>query len=85
MQKIVLRIIFESFRIIFLKILKKETHVQLIHFYLSQLQTAVRDRLIKHEHRILIDNFFNRIKSRFVDARERRRQRDVLTSNERKQ
>jgi hypothetical protein len=49
------------------------------------LQVVVRDRLIKHEHRTLIEDFCNRIKSRLIEARERRRQREVTTSNERKQ
>jgi hypothetical protein len=65
--------------------LKEETHIQFIHLHLSHLQVVVRNRLIKHEHRTLIEDFCNRIKSRLVEARERRRQREVLTSNERKQ
>jgi hypothetical protein len=84
-QKIALRIVFENFRVISLKILKEETHVQFIHFHLSHLQVTTRDRLNKHEHRMLINDFCNRIKSRLVDAREKRRQHDILTSNERKQ
>jgi hypothetical protein len=84
-QKIALRIVFESFRVTFLKILKEKTHVQFIHFHLSHLQATIRDRLNRHEHRTLIDDFCNRIKNRFVDARERRRQHDILTSDERKQ
>jgi hypothetical protein len=84
-QKIVLRIVFESFRVTFLKILKEETHVQFIHFYLFHLQIVVRNRLIKHEHCTLIDDFCNRIKSKLIEAREKRRQREVLTSNECKQ
>jgi hypothetical protein len=83
-QKIALRIVFENFRVIFLKILKKETHVQFIHLHLSHLQITIRDWLNKHEHRTLINDFCNRIKNRFADARERRRQHDILTLNERK-
>jgi hypothetical protein len=49
------------------------------------LQIVVKNRLIKHEHRTLIEDFCNRIKNRLVEARERRRQREALTSNERKQ
>jgi hypothetical protein len=85
MQKIVLRIVSEDFRITSLKIFKKETHVQFIHFHLSHLQIVVKNRLIKHEHRTLIEDFCNRIKNRLIEARERRRQREVITSNERKQ
>jgi hypothetical protein len=85
MQKIALRIVSEDFRITSLKILKEETHIQLIHLHLSHLQVVVKDRLIKHEHRTLIKNFCNRIKSKLVEARERRRQREVITSSERKQ
>jgi hypothetical protein len=85
MQKIALRIVSKDFRITSLKILKEETHVQLIHLYLSHLQVVVKDRLIKHEHCTLIEDFCNRIKSRLIEAREKRRQRDVITSNERKQ
>jgi uncharacterized protein (DUF486 family) len=84
-QKVALHIVFEDFRITFLKILRKETHVQLIYFHLSHLQIIIRNRLNKHEHRTLINHFCNRIKNRFADARERRRQHDILTSNERKQ
>ncbi len=85
MQKIVLRIVSEDFRITSLKILKKETHVQFIYLHLSHLQAVVKNRLIKHEHRTLIEDFCNRIKSRLIEARERRRQREVITSSERKQ
>jgi hypothetical protein len=52
---------------------------------LFHLQVTIRNRLNKHEHRTLIKNFCNRIKNRFVDARERKRQNNVSTSNERKQ
>jgi hypothetical protein len=84
-QKTALRIVFENFRVTSLKILKEETHVQLIHLHLSHLQATVRDRLNKHEHRTLINDFCNRIRSRLFDARERRRRHDILTSEERKQ
>jgi hypothetical protein len=84
-QKVALRIVFEDFRVTFLKILKKKTHVQFIHLHLSHLQATARNRLNKHEHRMLINDFCNRIKSRLVDAREKRRQHDILTSDERKQ
>jgi hypothetical protein len=67
------------------KNLKEETHIQFIHLHLSQLQIVVKDRLIKHEHRTLIDDFCNRIKNKLIEARERRRQREIITSNERKQ
>jgi hypothetical protein len=85
MQKIALRIVLKDFRIISLKILKEKTHIQFIHFHLFHLQTVVKNRLIKHEHRTLIENFCNRIKSKLIESRERRRQREVITSNERKQ
>ncbi len=48
------------------------------------LQATTRNRLNKYEHRTLINDFCNRIKNRFVNAREKRRQHDILTSNERK-
>jgi hypothetical protein len=79
-----LHIVFEDFRVTSLKILKQETHVQFIYFYLSHLQVVVKNRLIKHEHRTLIDDFCNRIKNKLIETRERRRQREVLTSNEHK-
>ncbi len=85
MQKTALRIVSKDFRVTSLEILKEETHIQFIHLHLSHLQVVVKNRLIKHEHRTLIEDFCNRIKSRLVEARERRRQREVLTSNERKQ
>jgi hypothetical protein len=84
-QKVALRIVFEDFRVTSLKILKKETHVQLIHLHLFYLQVTARNRLNKHEHRMLINDFCNRIKSRLADAREKRRQHDILTSDKRKQ
>jgi c-di-AMP phosphodiesterase-like protein len=84
MQKIALRIVLKNFRITSLKILKKETHVQFIHFHLFHLQIVVKNRLIKHEHRTLIEDFCNRIKNRLIETRERRRQREVITSSERK-
>jgi hypothetical protein len=84
-QKIALRIVFEDFRVTSLKILKEETHVQFIHLHLSHLQVTVRDRLNKHEHRTLIKDFCKRIKSDLANARDRRWQHDILTSNERKQ
>jgi hypothetical protein len=83
--KIASRIIFEDFRVISLKILKEETHVQFIHLHLFDLQITIRNRLNKHEHRTLINDFCNRIKNLFVDARERRRRHDILTSEKRKQ
>jgi hypothetical protein len=72
-QKIALRIVFESFRVTFLKILKEKTHVQFFHLHLFHLQITIRNRLNKHDHRTLINDFCNRIKSRFVNAREKRR------------
>jgi hypothetical protein len=85
MQKIALHIISKYFRITSLKNLKKETHIQFIHFHLSHLQIVVKNRLIKHEHRTLIKDFCNRIKNRLIETRKKRRQREVITSNERKQ
>jgi hypothetical protein len=84
-QKIALRIVFENFRVISLKILKEKTHVQFIHLYLFHLQATTRNRLKKHKHRTLINDFCNRIKNHLVDAREKKRQHDVLTLNELKQ
>jgi hypothetical protein len=49
------------------------------------LQAVVKNRLIKHEHRTLIEDFCNRIKNKLIKAREKRRQREIITSNERKQ
>ncbi len=85
MQKIALRIVSKSFRVTSLKILKEETHIQFIHLHLSHLQAVVKNRLIKHEHRTLIEDFCNRIKNKLIKAREKRRQREIITSNERKQ
>jgi hypothetical protein len=84
-QKIALRIVFEDFRVTFLKILKEKSHVQFIHLHLFHLQITIRDWLNKHEHRTLINEFCNRIKNRFINARKRRRRHDILTSEERKQ
>jgi hypothetical protein len=73
MQKTALRIVSEDFRVTSLEILKEETHVQLIHLHLSHLQIVVKNRLINDEHCTLIEDFCNRIKSKLVKARERRR------------
>jgi hypothetical protein len=85
MSKIALRIISKHFRVTSLKILQKKTYVQFIHFHLSRLQVLVKNRLIKHEHRTIIKDFCNWVKSKLIEARERRRQREVTTLNERKQ
>jgi hypothetical protein len=78
-------IVSKDFRVTSLKILKKETHVQFIHFHLFHLQIVVKNRLIKHEHCTLIEDFCNRIKNKLIEARKRRRQREVITSSEHKQ
>jgi hypothetical protein len=85
MQKIVLRIVLKSFRVTSLKILKEKTYIQFIHFHLSHLQVVVKNRLIKHEHCTLIDDFCDQIKNRLFEAREKRRQRELITSKKRKQ
>ncbi len=85
MQKIALHIVSKDFRITLLKILKKETYVQFIHFYLSHLQIVVKNRLIKHEHRTLINDFCNQIKNKLIEARENCCQREIITSNKCKQ
>jgi hypothetical protein len=53
-----------------------------MHLHLSHLQVVIRDRLIKHEHRTLIEDFCNRIKNKLIEARERRRRsKDVFETN----
>jgi hypothetical protein len=51
---------------------EKKTHVQFIHLYLFHLQIVVKNRLIKHEHRTLIKDFYNRIKNKLIETHERR-------------
>jgi hypothetical protein len=84
-QKIALRIVSKSFRVTSLEILKEKTYIQFIHFHLSHLQIIVKNRLIKHEHRTLINDFCNRIMNKLIETRKKRRQREIITSNERKQ
>jgi hypothetical protein len=85
MQKIALHIVSKDVRITLLKFLKKEMHIQFIHLHLFHLQIVVKNRLIKREHCTLIEDFCNRINNKLIKARERRRQREVITSSERKQ
>jgi hypothetical protein len=82
---LVLRIVFEDFKIISLKILEKKTHVQVIQLHLTHLQTTIRKRMNKHEHRTLIESFCNKTKNKVANFRARKRQQNVLTSKARKQ
>ncbi len=49
------------------------------------MQITIWNRLNKHEHRTLINDFCNQIKSRFINTRKNRRQHDILTLNKCKQ
>ncbi len=60
-------------------------YIQFIHLHLFYLQVVVKNRLTKHEHCTLINDFCNRIKNKLIETREKQRQREITTSNERKQ
>ncbi len=79
-----LRLINDNFKTISMQILETETHVQLIQLYMTRLQIFFKQRMKKHKHDELIENFCRQIKHRLFEARRRRRRKAEKTSIERK-
>jgi hypothetical protein len=67
-----------------MQILETETHVQLIQLHMIRLQMFFKQRMKKHRHDELIEDFCRQIKHRLSEARERRRRKAEKTSIERK-
>jgi hypothetical protein len=67
-----------------MQILETETHVQLIQLHMIRLQMFFKQRMKKHRHDELIENFCRQIKHRLSEACERRRKRAKKTSIVRK-
>jgi hypothetical protein len=67
-----------------MQILETKTHVQLIQLHMTRLQIFFKQRMKKHKHDELIENFCRQIKHRLFEARERRRRKAKETSIERK-
>jgi hypothetical protein len=67
-----------------MQILETKTHVQLIQLHMTRLQTFFRQRMKKHKHDELIENFCRQIKHRLFETRKRRRRKAKKTSIERK-
>ncbi len=84
LQKKSLCLINDSFKTISMQILESKTHVQLIQLHMTRLQIFFQQRMKKHKHDALIENFCRQIKHRFFEARERRRRRTEKTSTTRK-
>jgi hypothetical protein len=68
-----LRLINDSFKTISMQILETEKHVQLIQLHMTCLQIFFKQRMKKHRHDVLIENFCRQIKHRLFEARRRRR------------
>ncbi len=79
-----LRLINDNFKTISMQILKTKTHVQLIQLHMTRLQIFFKQRMKKHKHDELIENFCRQIKHRLFETRRRRRRKTKETSIERK-
>jgi hypothetical protein len=67
-----------------MQILETETHVQLIQLHMTRLQIFSKQRMKKHKHDVLIEDFCRQIKHRLFEARRRRRRKAKKTSIARK-
>jgi hypothetical protein len=85
MQQQCLKMINDNFKTMSTQILEVEIYVKLIQLHLIHLQIKFRQRIKKKQHDAFIFNFCNKIKNRLTTQRDRRRQRAVKTSNEKKQ
>jgi hypothetical protein len=79
-----LRLINDNFKTISMQILETKTHVQLIQLHMTRLQIFFKQRMKKHKHDVLIENFCRQIKHRLFETRRRRRRRAKETSIARK-
>jgi hypothetical protein len=85
MQQQCLKMINDNFKAISTQILEVEIYVKFIQLHLTHLQIKFRQRMKKKQHDAFIFNFCNKIKSRLTTQRDKRKQRIVKTSNEKKQ
>jgi hypothetical protein len=85
MQQQCLRIINDNFKIVSTQILEIEIFVEFIQLHLIRLQINFKQRMKNNQHDSFIVNFCNRIQSRLVASRKRRRRRANETSTKRKQ
>jgi hypothetical protein len=67
-----------------MQILEIKTHVQLIQLHMTRLQIFFKQRMKKHKHDVLIENFCRQIKHRLFKARKLRRRKAEKTSTTRK-
>jgi hypothetical protein len=79
-----LRLINDNFKTISMQILETKTHVQLIQLHMTRLQIFFKQRMKKHKHDVLIENFCRQITHRLFKARRRRRRKAEKTSTARK-
>ncbi len=84
LQQQSLRLINDNFKTISMQILETKTHVQLIQLHMTRLQIFFRQRMKKHKHDVLIEDFCRQIKHRLFEARKRRRRRTEKTFAARK-
>jgi hypothetical protein len=84
LQKQKLRTINETFRVTFKEILNVETQIQLIELHLVYLQTKIKMRLHEDSHIALIIKHYDKIKSKFIWTRKRKRRQVNITSKKRK-
>jgi hypothetical protein len=67
-----------------MQILETKTYVQLIQLYMTRLQIFFKQRMKKHKHDVLIENFCRQIKHRLFETRNRQRRKIEKTSITRK-
>jgi hypothetical protein len=84
LQQQSLRLINDNFQTMSMQILETKTYVQLIQLHMTRLQIFFKQRMKKHKHDVLIENFCRQIKHRLFEARRRRRRRTKKTSIARK-
>jgi hypothetical protein len=84
LQQQSLRLISDNFKTISIQILEIKTHVQFIQLHMTRLQIFFKQRMKKHKHDVLIENFCRQIKHRLFKTRRRRRRKVKKTSIARK-
>jgi hypothetical protein len=85
MQQQCLKMINDNFKTMSTQILEIEIYVKFIQLHLIHLQIKFRQRIKKKQFDVFIFNFCNKIKSRLMTQRDKRKRRVVKTSNEKKQ
>ncbi len=67
-----------------MQILEIKTYVQFIQLHMTRLQIFFKQRMKKHKHDVLIENFCRQIKHRLFETRNQRRRKIEKTSIMRK-